>query len=159
MGKIKTILELSKIKKNGKSIGLITGVFDILHFEHVEFLEFAKKKVDILVVGLESDENVKMFKGRRRPIFGFKERASVLSALECVDFIFKISKIKGEMDVFYGSILEEVAPDILFSAVRADSSWKAKKKKAEELGIKFTTFGKKPKTSSSKIVSVLIKIG
>jgi len=155
MEKVKTISQLKKLK--GKKVGLVTGVFDILHFEHVKFLEFAKKKVDILIVGLESDENVKIFKGERRPIFGFKERASVLSALEYVDFIFKISKIKGGMDIFYESILEEVAPDILFSAVRADSSWKEKKKKAGELKIKFVAYNGRVSASSSATISLLLK--
>lgn len=157
MDKVKDISQLKKLK--GKRVGLVTGVFDILHFEHVRFLEFAKKKADILIVGLESDENVKLFKGKGRPIFKFKERASVLSALECVDSIFKIEKIRGSMDSFYGTIIEEVGPDILFSAVRADSSWRQKKKKAEELGIRFVSYDKNPGISSSDIISALTKNG
>jgi cytidyltransferase-like protein len=156
MKKVKTISQLKKAFKN-KRVGLVTGVFDVLHFEHIEFLSFAKRKSDFLAIGLESDENVRLFKGKNRPIFNFKERASVLSALECVDFIFKIPKIKGEMASFYGKILKEVNPGALFSAVFADTSWKKKKKKAEELGIKFIPYDKKPKVSSSKVVSVLLK--
>ena len=150
MDKVKTILQLKSLK--GKKVGLVTGVFDILHFEHVQFLEFAKKKADILIVGLESDENVRIFKGKGRPIFKFKERASVLSALECVDFVFEVPKIKGSMDSFYGTIIEQIGPDVLFSAIKADSSWKQKKNKAEELGIKLIAYGKKPKISSSAIL-------
>ena len=109
MKKIKTISELGKIKKNGKSIGLITGVFDILHYEHVQFLCFAKKKVDVLIVGIECDNNVKLFKGNKRPIFNFKQRALVVSSLECVDFVFKIPEIKKgktSCSEFYKNIIK-----------------------------------------------------
>lgn len=154
MDKIRNIPQLNGLK--GK-IGLVTGVFDILHFEHIEFLSFAKKKVDILIVGLESDENVKLFKGKGRPIFKFKERAAVLSSLEFVDFIFKVPDIKKDktMPDFYKEVVGRVNPDILFSAVRADDSWKQKKKKAEELGIRFISYDKKPTVSSSKIISMI----
>lgn len=162
MNKVKTISQLNRIanfsKKKGKAVGLVTGVFDVLHFEHVEFLSFAKKKADVLVIGLESDENVRLFKGKGRPIFNFKQRAFVLSALECVDFVFRIPKIKGEMGSFYGRILKEINPDVLFSAVFSDNSWKEKKKKAEKAGIKLMPYDKKPKTSSSRVVSFLSKI-
>lgn len=158
MDKIRTVAQLKRLK--GRT-GLVTGVFDILHFEHVEFLEFAKKKAGTLIVGLESDENIRLFKGKGRPIFKFKERASVLSALECVDFIFRIPPMKsaGSVPDFYKEIVEEIGPDFFLSAVKADGSWKKKKEKMEELGIGFVPYIKKPTVSSSKIVSKLLKLG
>ncbi|MFA5086580.1 MAG: adenylyltransferase/cytidyltransferase family protein [Candidatus Paceibacterota bacterium] len=158
MDKIKNI---SQLKFRNKKVGLVTGVFDILHFEHVEFLEFAKKKVGILIIGLESDENIRMLKGKNRPIFNFKERASVLSSLKCVDFIFKIPSRKKAKSIpdFYKRIVKEISPDMFFSAIKADGSWKQKKEKMGELGIEFVPYSKKPAVSSSKIISRLLKIG
>ncbi|MDD4531313.1 MAG: adenylyltransferase/cytidyltransferase family protein, partial [Candidatus Pacebacteria bacterium] len=156
MDKIKNI---SQLKFRNKRVGLVTGVFDILHFEHVDFLEFAKKKADVLIVGLESDENVRILKGKNRPIFDFKERASVLSSFECVDFIFKIPSRKKAKSIpdFYKGIVKEISPDIFFSAIKADGSWKQKKEKMGELGVEFVPYSKKPTVSSSKIISLLLK--
>jgi len=158
MKKIKTILELSKIKKNGKSIGLITGVFDILHYEHVQFLCFAKKKVDVLIIGIECDSNVKLFKGNKRPIFNFNQRALIISSLECVDFVFKIPEIKkGKTNCseFYENIIKSINIDVLFASSVKDGSWEQKKKSAKELKIKFIGYNKKSKVSSSGIVKII----
>lgn len=169
MNKIKTIFQLNKIvnslKKKRKTVGLITGVFDVLHFEHVEFLSFAKKRADFLIIGIESDENVKLFKGKGRPLFDFKKRVSVLSAMECVDFIFRVPKIKKDIlthpyyPEFYKKIVENVGPDFLISNISSDRFWKEKKQRAKKLNIKFIVYDKKPTISSSQIVSTLLKLG
>jgi D-beta-D-heptose 7-phosphate kinase/D-beta-D-heptose 1-phosphate adenosyltransferase len=54
---------LLKLKKQGKTIGLITGCFDVFHIGHVETLNFAKKHCDILIVGLDNDRTVAINKG------------------------------------------------------------------------------------------------
>ena len=53
---------------------LVTGVFDLLHQEHINFLTKAKAVGDILVVGLETDTRVKQLKGFNRPINSTKDR-------------------------------------------------------------------------------------
>jgi D-beta-D-heptose 7-phosphate kinase/D-beta-D-heptose 1-phosphate adenosyltransferase len=156
MEKIKTISELGKIQKKGKTVGLITGVFDILHYEHVQFLSFAKKKVDILIVGIEPDSNVKLFKGSNRPIFNFNQRAFVLSSLECVDFVFKIPVIKKKQSSyseFYKNIIERIGSNVLILSIANDGFFKEKKVITEELKMKIISYNKKGKTSSSKIIS------
>jgi len=90
--KIKTLTELIKIveklKKNNKKIITTNGVFDILHYGHVKYLEEAKKLGDILIVGVNSDKSVKQIKGEKRPITDEKSRLSVLAALESIDYVF-----------------------------------------------------------------------
>jgi len=71
----------------GYKIVFTNGCFDILHAGHIKNLTQAKKLGSILVVGLNSDSGVRRLKGAERPINGEQERAYVLSALECVDFI------------------------------------------------------------------------
>lgn len=168
MEKIKKIIELGRIassfKKKRKIIGLVTGVFDVLHYEHVEFLSFAKTKVDILIIGLESDKNVKLFKGDKRPIFDFNKRSFVLSRIDCVDFIFKIPDIKKDKlthpyyPEIYNDITKKVRADVLITNINQDSSWQEKKQRTENLKIKFISCNKKSKTSSSKIISQIIEI-
>lgn len=89
--KIKNIEHLQGIivhqRKLGKRTVFTNGCFDILHLGHVRYLEDAKAKGDILVVGLNSDESVKRLKGNTRPIVPQYARASVLAGLESVDFV------------------------------------------------------------------------
>ncbi len=66
---------------------LTNGCFDLLHPGHVRYLEAARGLGDCLVVGLNTDESVRSLKGRQRPIFPEDERAEMLAALECVDFV------------------------------------------------------------------------
>lgn len=63
------------------------GTFDLLHAGHVSSLEQARALGDVLVVGVNSDRSVKAYKGPNRPIMGERERATMLCALECVDFV------------------------------------------------------------------------
>lgn len=89
--KIKTKKELIKItkdfKKRGKRIVFTNGCFDLLHIGHVRYLEKARTLGDLLVVGINSDSSVRNLKGPKRPILPVRERAEILSGLECVDYI------------------------------------------------------------------------
>ena len=63
------------------------GAFDLLHVGHLRYLQLAKTLGHILIVGLNSDISVKTHKDPRRPIVSGAERAELLAALECVDYI------------------------------------------------------------------------
>jgi D-beta-D-heptose 7-phosphate kinase/D-beta-D-heptose 1-phosphate adenosyltransferase len=82
---LKTILD--KLKNEGAKIAFTNGCFDILHVGHVRYLQEAKKTADILVLALNSDSSVRSIKGEKRPLVPEEERAEVLAALECIDFI------------------------------------------------------------------------
>ena len=75
------------LRRRGKRIVFTNGGFDILHRGHVSYLSRAKALGDVLVVGLNTDEGVRRLKGLGRPINSLEDRASVLSALSCVDAI------------------------------------------------------------------------
>lgn len=77
--------EISKYRD--KKIVFTNGCFDILHIGHIRLLEFAKRQGDILVVAINSDLSVKRLKGDKRPIVPQDDRAEVLSALSCVDYV------------------------------------------------------------------------
>lgn len=92
-------------KRHGQKIVFTNGCFDVLHFGHVHYLLQAKKLGDILVIGLNSDDSVRRLKGPRRPINGENERALVLAALVCVDYV---------------TLFEEDTPEELIKVVRPD---------------------------------------
>ncbi|MEK6947273.1 MAG: D-glycero-beta-D-manno-heptose 1-phosphate adenylyltransferase [Nanoarchaeota archaeon] len=108
--KIKTLNELIPIVKNlrkqNKKIVTTNGVFDILHYGHVKYLEEAKKLGDVLIVGVNTDKSVKQNKGDKRPINDEKSRASVLAALESVDYIFLFDEKEPS------SWLDKIKPNI-----------------------------------------------
>lgn len=78
---------LNKLKKAKKRIVFTNGCFDIIHYGHVVYLEKAKALGDVLIIGLNSDSSVKTIKGDKRPIVGEAQRARVLAALSCVDYV------------------------------------------------------------------------
>jgi len=89
MNKIITLAKLRAILKNRphRKVVFTNGCFDILHYGHVKYLQSAKSKGDLLVVGLNSDRSVRRLKGDDRPINREKDRAAILGALSCVDYI------------------------------------------------------------------------
>ncbi len=78
---------IDMLRENGKIIAFTNGCFDILHVGHVRYLKEARNTADVLVLALNSDASVREIKGEKRPLVGEDERAEVLAALECVDFI------------------------------------------------------------------------
>ncbi|MBI5417864.1 adenylyltransferase/cytidyltransferase family protein [Candidatus Poribacteria bacterium] len=78
---------LNKLKTNKKKIVLAAGCFDVLHVGHIRYLEEARKLGDFLVVGINGDEAINKMKGDGRPYINQDERAEILSALYCVDFV------------------------------------------------------------------------
>ncbi len=75
------------LKAQRKKIVFTNGCFDLLHYGHVKYLQDAKKKGDILVVGINSDTSVKRIKGKPRPVVNEKDRLRLVAALESVDYI------------------------------------------------------------------------
>ncbi len=81
------LAELEPLRRKGRKVVFTNGCFDIIHAGHVRYLTRARSLGDILVVGLNSDSSVRSIKGRERPIVPEKERAEVLGALRCVDYV------------------------------------------------------------------------
>jgi len=102
---MKSIIAL--LKSRGKKVVFTNGCFDILHVGHIRYLKKAKKRGDILVIGLNTDRSVAQIKGEKRPIVPEKERAEVLSALEFVDYVV----LFDEPNPF--RLIETLKPNIL----------------------------------------------
>ncbi|UCC94955.1 MAG: adenylyltransferase/cytidyltransferase family protein [Candidatus Omnitrophota bacterium] len=111
MGKIKTSSQIKKIvntlKKRGKRIAFTNGCFDVLHPGHIKVLREAKKRADILIVGLNSDRSVKKIKDERRPILDENARKCILEAIEYVDYIVVFSENTPH------KLIQEIKPDYL----------------------------------------------
>ena len=83
--------ELLAVRAQARSAGRVVvwtnGTFDLLHPGHVSSLQQARALGDLLVVGVNSDRSVKAYKGPTRPVLNQAERAAMLAALECVNFV------------------------------------------------------------------------
>ena len=79
---------LKKTLPTGKSFCLVGGAFDLIHFGHLHLLEYAATLEDLLVVAVLSDKYVHGYKNSTRPIINQRQRAAMVSALRCVDYIY-----------------------------------------------------------------------
>ena len=89
--KLKTAEELARIREalgsQGRRLVFTNGCFDILHAGHVRYLQQARQLGDALLVALNGDDSVRALKGPSRPLNGEQDRAEVLGALGCVDYV------------------------------------------------------------------------
>jgi len=93
-------------RARGRTIAFANGCFDLLHVGHVRYLEAAAAEADRLIVAINDDETVERLKGKGRPIMAAAERAELVAALRCVDFVV----VFPEPTV--GPLLEALRPDV-----------------------------------------------
>ena len=98
---------INNLKSEKKKIVFTNGCFDLLHVGHIRYLFNAKKLGDFLIVGLNSDESVKILKGQNRPINKFEDRAMLLSALRSVDLVIMFEEQTPE------NLINKVVPNVL----------------------------------------------
>lgn len=90
----------------GQVVAMANGVFDLIHVGHVRYLQAARQMADLLVVAVNSDASTRAYKGPDRPLIPEAERAEMVAALACVDFVL----IFDELDV--RPTLRALRPDI-----------------------------------------------
>lgn len=109
--KIKNLEQLKqaigRMGKRKKKVVFTNGCFDLLHAGHISYLEEARDKGDVLVIGVNSDASLRRLKGETRPIIPAAQRMRLLAALECVDFIVPFDEDTP------ADLIKEVMPDVL----------------------------------------------
>ena len=90
----------------GRTIAFANGCFDLLHVGHVRYLESARREADVLVVAINDDHSVSTLKGEGRPILSAADRAELVAALRCVDYVV----VFAEPTV--GPLLTTLEPDV-----------------------------------------------
>ncbi|MBC7265086.1 MAG: XTP/dITP diphosphatase [Chloroflexi bacterium] len=93
-------------RAEGLTFVLTNGVFDLLHVGHVRYLQAARRLGDVLVVGLNSDASAQAIKGPGHPIQPQDERAEILAALSCVDYVVIFDQPTAEQ------LVESLQPDV-----------------------------------------------
>ena len=116
---------IEKIRK-GKKVVLATGSFDLFHYDHLKYLEGAKKQGDILVVAVKGDKAVNK-KSPERPIICEEHRAAIVDSIKPVDFTIIMDydealqlEIKAdnarqrEWLIIFQELFKKLRPDILY---------------------------------------------
>lgn len=90
----------------GRKLVLTNGCFDLLHVGHVRYLQAARALGDALAVALNGDDSVRALKGEGRPLNYEADRAEVIAALGCVDYVVLFPEVRAT------DILGKVRPSI-----------------------------------------------
>ncbi len=98
--------DLERVRKHGRIV-FTNGCFDLLHVGHIRYLQQARSLGEYLFVGLNSDRSVQALKGPTRPIQNEADRAEIMAALGCVDFVCVFDEDTPE------KLIKQVRPDIL----------------------------------------------
>ena len=110
MGRVVDQRELGALvqqdRDRGLTLALANGCFDVLHVGHIRYLEGAAREAARLVVAINDDGSVASLKGAGRPVVPGADRAELVAALRCVDYVVLFS----DPDVV--SLLERVKPDV-----------------------------------------------
>ncbi len=108
-GKVRQLEQVAEAcrmhQASGERVVLTNGCFDLLHYGHVQYLQEAREQGDRLVVAINSDASVRRLKGSSRPVIEQTQRAAMLAALGCVDYVV---------------IFDEPTPHDLLRAIRPD---------------------------------------
>ena len=99
---------LKAARTQGKRIVFTNGCFDLMHIGHTRYLQAAKALGDVLVVGVNSDASVRSLnKAPDRPIVSDTQRAEVVAALGCVDYVILFNEPDPQ------SLIAALRPDVL----------------------------------------------
>ncbi len=148
--KIKGIEEIKKIideaKAAGKKVVLANGCFDILHVGHVRYLEDARRHGDLLIVAVNSDSSVRKLKGEGRPYMPDAERAEIVAALGCVDYVFVFD------DERLDAIISYLRPDFQAKGTDYTPETVPERETVESYGGRVIICGDPKERSSSEII-------
>ncbi len=145
------VVQLSaNLRAQGKQVGFTSGVFDILHPGHVQYLAEAKALCQYLIVGINSDSSVRGNKGDLRPIVPAQDRALVVAALESVDAVFIFDEPNNNQNI------ELLQPHLYLKAGDYDKAKLSSSSLVEAYGGRVEILPFKPGYSSSKIIEKVL---
>lgn len=142
---------LSPLKRKGRRIVFTNGCFDLIQVHHVRCLREAKSHGDVLIVAMNTDASVRKLKGPSRPIVPQKDRAEMLAALECVDYV-----------TFFGEetphkILREILPDVLAKGGDYGDEGIVGREIVEANGGKVVRLRKWPQRSTTRLIERIVR--
>jgi D-beta-D-heptose 7-phosphate kinase/D-beta-D-heptose 1-phosphate adenosyltransferase len=143
---------VEELKRQGKRVVFTNGCFDLLHPGHVRYLAQARKLGDALLVAVNSDSGVRAIKGLGRPILPEGERAEILAALECVDYVTIFSDLTPQ------AVIARMLPQVLVKGGDWGPDEIVGRAEVEAAGGKVVSIPAVPGFSTSAIIQAAFKI-
>lgn len=140
------LVELAVHRDAGHRIVLTNGCFDVIHAGHVAYLREARAQGDLLVVGVNADEEVRRRKGPGRPIFSAAERLEILGELACVDYLVLFEEPTAH------ELIRAVRPDVYVKGGDYRPEQVEEHALVRELGIPLRLLAERPGLGSSSII-------
>lgn len=111
---LSTAFKLSKdFRDQSQKVIFTHGAFDLFHAGHSSFLKQSKKEGEILIVGIEPDENVRRYKNFMRPILNTTLRAEIVASHSAVDFVF-VNETPEILDYYqYKKLYRHIKPSLV----------------------------------------------
>ncbi|TVQ52061.1 MAG: bifunctional heptose 7-phosphate kinase/heptose 1-phosphate adenyltransferase [Phycisphaerales bacterium] len=147
------LIELDAHREAGRSVVLTNGCFDVIHAGHVAYLREARQQGDVLVVGVNADDQVREQKGPGRPIYPEKERLEILSELQCVDYLIVFPEPTAH------ELLRALQPDVYVKGGDYRPEEINEHDLVQELGIELRLLGHRPGLGSTEVIEKLNRSG
>lgn len=141
-----------KMKSDGRSIVLVGGCFDIFHFGHFYFLKKSKKLADLLIIALESDQSVRILKGKNRPVTPLPLRAELLASISFVDYVVTLAD--NMTDKSYQQLTDAIKPNVI-AATKGDRNLSKKENQIKKIGGKLVVIPAYNTPSSSELLQII----
>ena len=155
MEKVKTLTELKKIvadiRSAGKRVVFANGCFDMLHGGHISYLQSAKARGDVLVVGVNSDVSMKKIKGDKRPIYPEQERLELLAAIQYVDYLMLFDNESCD------HLLRELHPDVHAKGTDYTRETVPERATSQALGIEVFIAGAPKENATKDIIQLILQ--
>jgi len=140
------IVRYGREKRNGKQVVFTNGCFDLLHPGHIHSLEAARGLGDCLIVGINSDDSVRVLKGEGRPLIPAEERAEILASLECVDGVVIFDELTPQ------KVIAALVPDVLVKGSDWPGNQIVGREEVEAAGGKVVLIDNMPGYSTTEIL-------
>ena len=143
---------LAELKRQGKRVVFTNGCFDLLHPGHTRYLAEARKLGDALLVAVNSDRSVRALKGPGRPVLPERERAEILAALACVDYVTIFD------DLTPRSVIARLVPQVLVKGADWGPGEIVGREEVEAAGGRVVSIPVVPGFSTSALIQAAAKL-
>lgn len=132
-----TILKVSQdLQDFGHTVALTHGAYDLLHAGHIAFLQESKKHADYLIVGVEADHRIGVYKSGKRPIIPLSERVAILLECRSIDYVFIIDEPEFRTE-YYSQLYRDISPTVVTYGRAFTGEERIKQEKNDFQQIKF----------------------